>query len=711
MLDHGPPRARPAPWDVPTASAGRPERVPGTYAGTVPRLLAPVALAVLALLSLAAPASAADREPPLVVLGTAGLRWEDLDPAATPTLWALATEGASASLVTRSVRTASCAADGWLALGAGNRAADTLATGCRELEEPVDGTVRHWEEYRAARDAQSYGSRLGLLGDLVREHGLDSLAVGPGAAIALADGEGRVVGEHLAQDSGPLSPEGRDLLVVDLGVVTDGPDRTAQVARLEERAGRVDVTGARTVLVSLADAARAPRLQVLGTRGLLEGEAGATLLTGSTRHEGYVLATDLLPTLLEALGVPAPEQLVGAPARTAPAQGDRVAAMVDLDRHATAIRALTPGFFTVLIVVNLALYAAAWWRTVRPGRVFRVLGVLVGALPVSTFLANLLPWWRVPGGLYLAVAGMLGLVTALALGGPWRRAPLGPLTTVATVTATTIVADVLTGSHLQLGSPMGVHPLVAGRFYGLNNSAFSLLMVSSLLVAAVAGHALARRRGRAWGVGLVVLLGLAVTVVDGMPGLGSDFGGPPALVPAFAVLALLVSGTRVGWRRLVLVLLAGVVVVTAFAVVDWQRPVESRTHLGRFVQTVLDGGLLDVVARKAGQNLTILTSSWLVLLVAAGVALVVRLARGRGGQAGTLQGAMTDLAPLRLALPAAAVGLAVGFAVNDSGVVIPAIGTSLGLPLLLAELGAWRLSGGADDAAGAAPRGPAPAGA
>ena len=45
------------------------------------------------------------------------------------------------------------------------------------------------------------------------------------------------------------------------------------------------------------------------------------------------------------------------------------------------------------------------------------------------------------------------------------------------------------------------------------------------------------------------------------------------------------------------------------------RPPENRTHLGRFVQTVLDGGGWDVVSRKAAQNLGIVTSAPIQLLL------------------------------------------------------------------------------------------------
>jgi len=57
---------------------------------------------------------------------------------------------------------------------------------------------------------------------------------------------------------------------------------------------------------------------------------------------------------------------------------------------------------------------------------------------------------------------------------------------------------------------------------------------------------------------------------------------------------------------------------------------------------------------------------------------------------GLLRAARRDVPALRVALPAAVTGLAIGFAVNDSGIVIPAIGMSLAVPLVLSTLATWR---------------------
>src|SRR5664280_776180 len=71
-----------------------------------------------------AAAAPADRTPrgPVVVVGVPGLRWDQVSPDATPALAALVARGAVGSLSIRAGSGITCAADGWLTLGAGNRA-------------------------------------------------------------------------------------------------------------------------------------------------------------------------------------------------------------------------------------------------------------------------------------------------------------------------------------------------------------------------------------------------------------------------------------------------------------------------------------------------------------------------------------------------------------------------------------------------------------
>jgi hypothetical protein len=193
------------------------------------------------------------------------------------------------------------------------------------------------------------------------------------------------------------------------------------------------------------------------------------------------------------------------------------------------------------------------------------------------------------------------------------------------------------------------------------------------------------------------------TAIDGLPSLGADFGGPPGLVAGFAILALLAGGVRLTWVRVLAVLGGAALVVVAFAFGDYQRPADQRTHLGRFVDDALHGGLGDTVGRKLDQNVHTLTNN-LTLVVVAGLLVVVYvLGRPlRGALAhpeGTALEWVTTGSPLsqlkryapmlRPGMVAAGVVLGIGLLVNDSGVLIPATGFILALPVLLAVYANW----------------------
>lgn len=123
------------------------------------------------------------------------------------------------------------------------------------------------------------------------------------------------------------------------------------------------------------------------------------------------------------------------------------------------------------------------------------------------------------------------------------------------------------------------------------------------------------RRGR-W-VALLVCAaygGLAV-FADGWPAWGADFGGVPAFVIGMAVFLILVAGRKVSVVKLLLVAVAGAVLIGAIAVFDWLRPATQRTHLGAFVQQIIDGQALTVVLRKFSAMIGITVGNWSLTLL------------------------------------------------------------------------------------------------
>jgi len=345
--------------------------------------------------------------------------------------------------------------------------------------------------------------------------------------------------------------------------------------------------------------------------------------------------------------------------------------------------------------------------------------VVFGCVPAATFLANLAPWWRseAPGpSLSLAVLGCTVPLAAIALLGPWRSTLLGPAGAVGALTAAVLAADVATGSVLSLTTLMGGQPLTGGRFYGFSNPGFALFGAGALLAAVAAadlllGHRGRRgRRGRREAVVAVAGIGLVATVVDVAPALGADFGGPPALIPAFAYLALRVAGVRLTWRRAALVGAGTLAALTLACVLDWLRPPQDRSHLGRFVQSVLDGDAGGIVARKAAQNVEILASSpaTLALPVAAAL-LAVALARPARWRLPALETAYEQAPLLRSGLAAIGILVGIGFVLNDSGTAIPPVTATLVLPLLAAVCLRAREQAGAQHGPSAPQPAPPPA--
>ena len=81
--------------------------------------------------------------------------------------------------------------------------------------------------------------------------------------------------------------------------------------------------------------------------------------------------------------------------------------------------------------------------------------------------------------------------------------------------------------------------------------------------------------------------------------MGSDFGGVIALTPAVLWLMLALSGVKITWPKLLAIAGLAVLAVGVISLLDWLRGPDRRTHLGNFVQRILDGDALDVISRKA----------------------------------------------------------------------------------------------------------------
>jgi hypothetical protein len=404
-----------------------------------------------------------------------------------------------------------------------------------------------------------------------------------------------------------------------------------------------------------------------------------------------VTLPDVAPTVLDALGVELPDDMTGTAITAVGDDSPSLAALADANEEAMfRDRATGPASvsFIVFQVLTYVLAAFALTRVprLRPWAAFMALVTL--AQPPLAFLSGLVPYRSLGvvgyvvalfvGGAALAgVALLVGRATAGRTGSAGALVP--PLLLVA-FSLGVLVGDVAAGGHLQLNTVFGYSPIVAGRFAGFGNLAFALLAATAVVLATGTWGAAQLRGGRRGILALVATLLVGVIVVDGMPSLGADVGGVLALVPATAIVLLVLTGRRIGGWKAVLIGGATVLVLGGFALVDLARPEDSRTHLGRLAARVLDdggGGAGTVIQRKLESNIAILTSSvwtWIIPFAVLFLAFIV------WRRPGLLRALEERIPGLRACLIGALVVGGLGFAVNDSGVAVPAMMLGVVLP-------------------------------
>ncbi len=448
----------------------------------------------------------------------------------------------------------------------------------------------------------------------------------------------RIIVASLADDEAP----GPQMAVLPAGTRSArGASGGLVVGDSTHQAGLVQLTDLTPTLVSALDGRRDPAFDGHALTLPETGRAGvATTNTSAATGDARIsrLADDALharasqATVMRAgallMGLAVALLVWAAVALRAPKASRREA----LRRRVTWVAVCLSGLPTALLLVN----AAPWWRVgARAGSPsgWTSLVAVVAAVPVAAGIvglaAGIAALVRRRKRPHPAVSpspspSAVGAADAETVGSPKTTSARGeaavepppdeagdPTPTLSppprngTILTALLVAaaiplawlvDAAAGAPLAFNNPLGMNAVVAGRFYGVSNTAFAL--VAGALIVVIAGVWEVLGGGRRSALLVTALLGGAALLVDGAPQLGADVGGALTLVPTLAFLAAGLAGLRLSWRRWLAIGAATVLVVGGFAVVDLLRPGEP-THLGRFARQVADGSAAGVLGRKA----------------------------------------------------------------------------------------------------------------
>jgi hypothetical protein len=450
------------------------------------------------------------------------------------------------------------------------------------------GFIKGWNRIIRRAETAPQTIEPGLLAESIPGGAAFSGALTADAAEAIpaADRKGRVTAVSLAAGpSSGLADQVQNLArQYGLVVVSASPGRRGMI-ELRQILSRSSPGQLVIATQSPPEAAILPLLPIAAS-GL--GDPGG-LTSDSTNLPGLVAGIDIAPTILQYLGLEAPEEMKGQAIRS---EGERNEDKLTPFRD--RLDELGPRRNPALVMIGLAWLA-----------LFLAAGAIAGLersrLPVRRIGGLAILWIPtvilIPAALgnpsreleYLIIAfGCLGLGWLSDRLMPWPRAPLIP----AIVGLSAITIDLALGSHLITRSILGPNPGYGSRFYGVGNELKSGLMV--LLLAGVAAALTGRPKSKQSAL-IVLACGLLLGAVLGSGRLGAGVGAAFIVAGASAVAAMMMLPGRMSGKRILILILSPVIGLGLLAALDaltaggqghLSNSVLSLDSFGAFFETV-----------------------------------------------------------------------------------------------------------------------------
>lgn len=402
-------------------------------------------------------------------------------------------------------------------------------------------------------------------------------------------------------------------------------------------------------------------------RQLAVGIAGrgfdGDLTSDSTRTDGYVLSTDIAPTILERLGIAVPSAVSGQAIR---AEGSvDVGAIESLGDRMGVISERRGPVIGVSLAVWMVLLGLALLVRGRVARVaVRAVGLSVIYLPLVLLLgAALEPSKGAEQALVMLGAPLLAGLTLAGLRG--YRA----IAVASGVVVLAYAIDVIAGSPLTSLSLLGPNPGLGVRFYGIGNELEALLGVLVVAgtgagLAGFAPHLSPRRCAVAF-----LVTGLFFALVFAAGRFGADVGAAIVLPVGGAVAAAAIAARR--RRSALLVIAAPLVILALIALADLISG--ANAHLTR---SVLDAGGLGDLADVAQRRLQLSAHSFTRPIVFVFLPVIAALAVFAVVRRDRFRALLENFPAVRAGLLGALAATVIGTLANDSGALLLEIGAA-----------------------------------
>lgn len=347
-----------------------------------------------------------------------------------------------------------------------------------------------------------------------------------------------------------------------------------------------------------------------------KGNEKGLLSSSTTRRDGVVANIDVGVDILNEFGLKN-EIMVGRAYNLVQKDDNIEFVSHELQKMATvsSIRANVVNTFVGVVSVSWIIgVIAILFRNRIPNKekVFTVLKefIKLGIIMPLTFMLAPVFNFKTP---VLMTLGIIGMTLALyTLGRVLFKDDLKQMGFFALLTITVIVIDCVFGTYLMKNNIMSYDAIVGARYYGVGNEYEGVSIASPIFAFAILLNY--NKKLPKWS---VVIASLVILITSAYPTMGANVGGAISQTAAYLLFIMLIFDVKLDFKKVILIGLAVVGVVGAFAFFDIISGSES--HLGLFVQQILlngPGTIIQTFARKISMNLKLAqTSVWVNILL------------------------------------------------------------------------------------------------
>lgn len=245
-------------------------------------------------------------------------------------------------------------------------------------------------------------------------------------------------------------------------------------------------------------------------------------------------------------------------------------------------------------------------------QIFKVLKELIklGLIMPLAFLTAPVFQFKTPAGL---VSGVLIVTIIYYLIGYFlfRKDDIKQMGFYAFLTIGLIIIDCIIGTPLMKSGIMSYDAINGARYYGVGNEYEGVTIASAVFALAVL---LNYKKISKW---LAVVLSLVILITSAMPSMGANVGGAISECVAYLLFILLIFDIKLDLKKIIMIGVATVLVVVAFAGLDFLMGTES--HLAVFTNQIIQEGpaaIFNTFGRKIQMNLKLAKSSvWVNILI------------------------------------------------------------------------------------------------